>query len=219
MPAKEDSCVTQEAKEDDVPEAAPRHARGPSWLLKLGLEVALITLGVFFALVADEWRENAQHREMAAASLRGFRTEIVANRKAVASVSDYHVKLLASLRAYLAADAAARRLETVQMRGVQPVFFEDTAWELALATQSLAHIDPPLAFALSRVYRLQRNYTEESRGIMQAIFLRPLVENFEGLVAYYGDLVIWEPQLLRMYDELLPQIDQALGERPASQAK
>jgi hypothetical protein len=211
--------VTEEATEDDGHAAATRHARGPSWLLKVGLEVALITLGVFFALVADEWRENAQHREMAAASLRGFRTEIVANRKAVASVSDYHVALLRSLRTYLAADAAARRLETVQMRGVQPVFFEDTAWELALATQSLAHIDPPLAFALSRVYRLQRNYTEESRGIMQAIFLRPLVENFEGLVAYYGDLVIWEPQLVRMYDELLPQIDQALGERPVSQTK
>jgi hypothetical protein len=24
----------------------------------------------------------------------------------------------------------------------QPVFFEQTAWDLALATQSLAHIDP-----------------------------------------------------------------------------
>ena len=31
----------------------------------------------------------------------------------------------------------------------------------------------------------------------------------EGL---HGDIVIWEPELLRMYDELLPRIDRALGE-------
>jgi hypothetical protein len=50
-------------------------------------------------------------------------------------------------------------------------------------------------------------------GIMQAIYLRPMEENFEGLTCYYGDIVLWEPQLLQMYDELVPQIDRALGER------
>jgi hypothetical protein len=39
-----------------------------------------------------------------------------------------------------------------------------------------------------------------------------MTENFEGLAAYYGDLVLWEPNLLPMYDEILPQIDRALGE-------
>ena len=45
---------------------------------------------------------------------------------------------------------------------------------------------------------------------MQAIYLRPLTDNFEGLAAYYGDIVLWEPKLLKMYDELLRQIDRAL---------
>lgn len=49
---------------------------------------------------------------------------------------------------------------------------------------------------------------------MQAIYLRPITENFEGLAAYYGDVVVWEPELLRMYEDLLPQIDRALGEAP-----
>jgi hypothetical protein len=37
-------------------------------------------------------------------------------------------------------------------------------------------------------------------------------ESFEGLTWYYGDIVLWEPQLLQMYDALVPQIDRALGE-------
>jgi hypothetical protein len=34
------------------------------------------------------------------------------------------------------------------------------------------------------------------------------------VVIYYGDVVVMEPALLRMYDEVLPQIDRALGESP-----
>lgn len=186
-------------------------SRGAGWLLKIGLEVALISVGVFLALMGDQWRENAQKRELAQSSLRGFRTEIVANRKAVAAVREYHVRVLADLRAYLAAEPAKRKLANVQIRGIQPVSFDQTAWDLAIATQALAHIDQSLALTLSRIYGLQRSYADETRGMMQAVFLRPFVETFEGLTAYYGDLVIWEPQLLQMYDEVLPRIDGALA--------
>jgi hypothetical protein len=31
-------------------------------------------------------------------------------------------------------------------------------------------------------------------------------------VVYYGDIVLLEPKLLNLYDELLPQLDRALGE-------
>jgi hypothetical protein len=100
----------------------------------------------------------------------------------------------------------------VQIKGLQPAFFEDAEWDLALSTQSLAHIDPQAAVPLSRIYGLQRRYAEHTRGIMQAVYLRPITENFEALTYYYGDLVLLEPALLRMYDEVLPQIDRMLGE-------
>ena len=77
-------------------------------LWKLVTEVVFISLGVFLALLADQWRGDRQTQQLAAASLRGFRSEILANRERVASVRDYHVGLLGSLRKYLAADAAAR---------------------------------------------------------------------------------------------------------------
>jgi hypothetical protein len=182
------------------------------WLLKVLLEVFLISLGVFLALMAEQWRERARDRELAEESLRGFRSEILRNRKAVEAVTDYHATLYKELRAYLIADPKKRTPENIQMRGLQPVFFEQTAWDLALATQALAHIDSELALGLSRAYGLQRTYLGMTAGIMQAIYLRPMNESFEGLTWYYGDIVLWEPQLLQMYDALVPQIDRALGE-------
>jgi hypothetical protein len=177
------------------------------WLFKAVVEVVLLSVGVFLALMGDQWRENAHNRELAAASLRRFRTEVAANRKAVAAVKDYHVTLLKSLQTYLDADPAARKDIVVRIQGLQPVFFEDTAWNLALATESLGHIDEQTAYELSRVYGLQRAYAEMTRGIMQAIYLRPMEENYQGLRAYYGDLVLWEPQLLALYEQLLPKLE------------
>ena len=194
------------------PEKADHGRQQSKWLVKVGLEVLLISVGVFLALMGEQWRENAHTRGLAADSLGRFRAEIVANRTAVAAVKDYHHGLLKSLQAYFAAAPKVRQIDSVQIRGLQPVFFDQTAWDLALATQSLAHIDPQIAFGLSRIYGLQRTYGELTLRIMQAIYLRPVTETFDGLVAYFGDLVLWEPKLLQMYDEILPQIDRALGE-------
>ena len=179
---------------------------------KLVTEVTFISLGVFLALLADQWREDRATQALAQSSLRGFRAEIIANRGRVAAVKDYDIALLGNLRAYLKADAATRPTIPVRIQGIQPVFFEQTAWDLAMGTQSLAHLDQDVASSLSRIYGLQRTYLDQTRGMMDAIYLRPLGENYDGLAAYYGDLVLWEPALIRMYDEVLPRIEQELRE-------
>ena len=190
------------------PDAATSSNR--RWVFKLVLEVLSISLGVFLALMGDQWRERRHDQELARDALQRFRTEIQINRKAVAAVKDYHVTIQTALRRFLDADPKTRTLEGLRIQGLQPVFFERTAWDLAIATQSLPHIDSELAFSLSRVYGLQQTYAEMTRGIMQAIYLRPMLENIDGLAAYYGDVVLWEPGLIAMYDELLPRIDKAL---------
>ena len=192
-------------------------------LLKIGLEVLLIATGVFLGLMGEQWRENARHREVAEASLRRFRTEILTNRKAVAEVKDYHVATKKSVDTYLAADPKTRKTSDVTIQGLQPAFFEHTAWELALVTQSLAYIDAQLVFTISRIYTVQQEYAELSRGILQAMYLRTPTENLEGFFGsvsiYYGDIVRIEPKLLGMYDDVLPQIDRALGDSAPAGAR
>ena len=190
------------------------------WPLKIALEVALISTGVFLGLMGERWRESAQHRELAQISLRRFRTEILSNRKALAAVTDYHATTRKNLERYLAsAGPKTPKTFDVPFHGLGPVFFEQTAWDLALATQSLAYIDADLAFALSRAYTVQRNYAAQQAAIVQStLYGRSWNQDFEGywrsVLAYYGDLAFLDPQLLQAYDEVLPQIDRAVGETP-----
>jgi len=128
-------------------------------------------------------------------------------------VKDYHKTVLASLQRYMDTDTAQRNSEQVRVRGLQPAILEHTAWDLALATQSLADLDPSLAFELSRIYGLQTRYEDVTRSILQAIYIRPVGENLEGLYYYYGDAVIWDTALLKMYQDILPQIDRVLRSR------
>ena len=220
----------EEAEAGRPPEVHPGNLARPDGnhrsksLLKIGLEVLLISTGVFLGLMGEQWRERARHHEVAEASLRRFRDEILANRKAVAAVKDYHAKTKNSLDAFFVADAKTRSTNDVTVRGIQPASFERTAWDLALITQSLTFVDPSLAFALSRIYTTQQGYADLSRGILQAMYLLPpMSENptpfFGALSVYYGDIVYYDPKLLELYDEILPQIDRALGESPAERQR
>jgi hypothetical protein len=47
------------------------------------------------------------------------------------------------------------------------------------------------------------------------MYLRPPAENLDGflyaLVVYYDDLVTFEPQMLKLYDDILPRPDTAIA--------
>jgi hypothetical protein len=194
-----------------VPDLGSRHAGGKS-LVKIALEVLLIAVGVFLGLAGEQWREHAHQRELARESLRRFQTEIAANRTSVAAVKDYHVTTQRSLAAHF--NGKVQPAPEVEIRGLQPAFFEHTAWDLAIATQSLAYIDAELAFSLSRIYSVQQEYDTLSRGILQAMYVvepREHLESFLSAVSvYYGDVVLLEPKLLAMYDEIAPRLDRAI---------
>jgi hypothetical protein len=184
---------------------------------KILLEVALITLGVFLALLADEWRERAGHRQLAEDTLRRFRTEFQTNREAVAAVRNQHESSLERVRAYFAVEPAARAKMTYPSLSTNPAFMEYTAWDLAIATQALAHVDATLAQRVAHVYAVQRQLDGATRDITLVMYARagdsdpePLTRS---LATYFGDCNLIEPRLLKLYDDILPELDRALGGR------
>jgi hypothetical protein len=219
---KLDEHDEEEPTAPPVPVSKPRH-RSKS-LATIALEVVLISAGVFLGLMGEQWRERSEHRALAEESLRRFRTEIVANRNAVAGRKDYHATLLKELRAFFESDTAKTGggfpANVHMTSGVGPVFFEQAAWDLALATQALVYIDADLSFALSRVYSTQQEYAGIQRAIVQsAIYGRSWAQDLEGVLRsilnYLGDVAFFDPALLKAYDEVLVQIDRALGESPS----
>jgi hypothetical protein len=202
-----------EHDDDGTPTAAAPHRSHGKSLLKIVLEVVLISTGVFLGLAGEQWRENAQHRELAAQALRRFQTEILANRKAVAAVKDYHAAKRKEMHAYFDADARQRKSMSLRLEGVQVAFVEHTAWDLALASAAMGYIDEDLAFKISHIYITQENLAELTRGVVQSMYINPPTANttFLGAISvYYDDVVLVEPQLLAMYDEVVPQIGMAL---------
>ena len=183
-----------------------------AWLWKMLLEVVLIGFAVFLGMAADQWRSDRQHQQQARAALQSFRKEIQDNTAAVEKVRDYHVRMRQDIIAYL--DPKTRATSHLAMQGIMPAIFEQTAWDVALATQALADIDPPIAFELTGIYSAQRTYNELSKGLTQAMYLRPPGENLDAFLqsvkVYYDDIVIHEPDLLARYNRILPMIDSAL---------
>jgi hypothetical protein len=184
-------------------------------IAKIVLEVGLITLGVFLALWVDEWREGVEHRQLAEATLRRFRTEFRVNRDAVIAVRDKHVAALEQIRVYFAADPVSRARMKYPLSATDPAFMEYTAWDLALATQALSYIEPDLAQAVAHVYAVQRQLDSSTHDITLVMYARggeaDLVPFTRSLSIYFGDCTLIEPRLVQIYDDVLAKLDARLG--------
>ncbi len=196
----------------------PSGGHQKSWFTVL-LEVVLISLGVFFGLLANNWHEEREHRTLAISTLRNFAEEMRTNQQAVQKDRQYHETLARELRAFLASNEPAtdERLEkTVHFNGVHPITFEHTAWDLALATQALSYLKPELAFSISKVYTQQSAFQKLEDSFLSSAFTPASFasENPKGLAiamqVYFGDVNIQEPLLLQRYDKVIPEVDQAL---------
>ena len=179
----------------------------------------LIGTGVFLGLAGEQWRERSHQRELADQTLRRFRTEILENHKTVADVKDYHAALDKQMGAEFAKSADKRSRNNIHVQGIRPASFDRSAWDLAIATQSLSYLDPDLALSLSKIYSLQDVVNVETRGLVEAMYVTSPAAGptqnmtfLSALYLYYNDMIYYEPGLVKMYDGILPRIDKALGE-------
>ena len=182
-------------------------------------EVVLIAIGVFLALLANNWHEDRQHRERARAALRNFLEEMETNRQATQSYRQYHESLTDELSEFLQSKepiTEERLGKEVHFEGMRPVIFEHTAWDLALATQALSYLDPDLAFAISKVYTQQDAFQTLENSFLASAFTPSNMsgDNLKGLatamLTYLRDVNVYEPAIIRRYDEVIPKIRSAL---------
>ena len=209
-----------EATPGDARDPLPADASPPAarrwWrrsFLWMAAEMVLISASVFLGLIGQQWYEDRERRQEATASLQRFQAEITINRDDVAKKLAYHAQMHKALRP--SAYGETKTSEEPTFDGIKPPAFERSAWDLAVATQSLTDVDPELAFWLSRTYTFQNSIDELSRAFTAGMYVNPPGTSpvvFRELVTlYYDDLVGMEPNLLRMYDEVLSKIDAALA--------
>jgi hypothetical protein len=196
-----------------------RSGEHPKSLLNILLEVVLISLGVFLALLANNWHEEREHHVLAESALRNFADEMQTNRQAVQKERQYHEELARELDQFLASNEPPTEEQfqkSVHFLGVRPVIFEHTAWDLALATQALAYLKPELAFDISRIYTKQSEVQTLQNSLLASVY-NPTTfasNNVKGLVSaikvYLGDINQQEPAVLQLCDKVIPEINQVL---------
>lgn len=210
--------MTTETTPTPVPSPAEPRAPGLSprrrkSLLRTLFEVALITLGVFFGLLADQWRERAADSRLADETLQRIHAEFVKNRDAVMAVREAHDASLSRIQSYLQASPEEQKRRAHPFESTSPAFLEYTAWDLAIATEALRHIPPDLAQAVAHIYAVQRQLDDATRDITQVMYTRigePDPRPFLGSAAvYFGDCGIIEPRLLALYADILPRLEAA----------
>ena len=91
--------------------------------------------------------------------------------------------------------------------------FDYSAWDVALATESLAYIDPELVALVSAAYRMQQVIEKDHDAIAQVSYqFTNQVHWFRGVLGYFGDTALHESLLLKRYDELLPRLEKAVAD-------
>lgn len=216
------------------PEAAPpsrerriqqmRHFPWATWILRIFVESFFIMVSILLALAVDNWRETAQHQRLAQQSLQVFEREMKANLALLDEVSPYHSGLRSVVAQALANPAQAADMRSI-VEGLQPTRpLLNTAWQTALATGALTHIDVQTVAALSLAYSFQERFrqqttTERPRITIGATPTREeLLRNISEAYTYLNALVAAEEELRVAYQQAIDIIRTGLREpfRPDS---
>ena len=182
------------------------------------LEASFVVLGVFLALVANEWRAGVAARDRAETAHAGIVDEVRANREAVQASHDYHVGLLDSLRARHEAGVTPKA-DVFSQGFVRPATTLSTAWDAATATDAVAAMDYDEVLAFSELYAHQERYQTTARQagtvIYQAVFelgVPGVAERSPNLTYTIGSFVYLERGLLAEYDDALAAIGEPARE-------
>jgi hypothetical protein len=189
-------------------------------------QLFFIAAGVYLGNRADDWKQNHEHRQAARQTLVNFRAELASNRASLVRVAPYHAELARGFAALTGGPGGPptsipAMFKRVGWRGAGEVAFRRTAWDLALANQSLGYLDQDLAFAVADVYLHQQRYEAYQETMQRAVYtpasLRP--EAVGGvtfiLMMYFSDVSrSSDPNLAKAYDRVLSRVDSAIRRPP-----
>lgn len=189
------------------------------WLVRGLVESVFVVGSILLALGVDQWSENRDFAELADQSLGIFEQEIIQNRARVEDVSPYHQGIRDILGQMMATPPPVIDLRRI-MEGLEPPVLLNTAWETALATGALTHMDFEAVRGLSLTYSIQERFTTRSRADRPRIgggddqpaqqINEQVREAYEYMAALTGD----EAELLTVFDQALTLVGEHRGRGP-----
>lgn len=154
--------------------------RKPAWLAEVIVQSIAVTVSILLALWVDQWKQRRAAQDLATESMVNFTQEIRQNQARLDDILPYHEGLRSRLQQVESSHSIrtpAQFQSAVGIDGLRPPSLLQTAWQTAVATGALTHLDYKTVAALSLTYTLQDRFREDSRlgfqAIMQAADFKP----------------------------------------------
>jgi hypothetical protein len=182
------------------------------WLVKGLIESVFVVFSILLALAVDEWAANRDFAELANQSLTTFEQEITTNRDRVEDGLPYHGGIRDLLGQMMLTPPPVVDLRSI-MEGLEAPVLLNTAWETALATGALTHMDFDVVRALSLTYSIQEGFTTRSRSDRPrvtggAATPAQIAAQVQEAHDYVAALARDETELLTVYNQALELIGQ-----------
>lgn len=191
------------------------------WLLKGFVESVFVVASILLALALDGWAENRSYAELADQSLGIFEQEIVRNRAGLEEVIPFHAGIRELLGRMVDAEDIEVDLRSV-MEGLEAPVLLNTAWETALATGALTHMDVEIVSALSLTYSIQERFAAETRSLrprvvaVEDISASVLHQQIHEAHSYMLTLTRGESELMTVFGQALELIRRHRGDPVAA---
>jgi len=179
------------------------------WLVKGMVESVFVVGSILVALAVDAWAENQGFAELADLSLGIFEQEILQNKARLEDGVPYHQGIRDLLSRRASEDGTDVR---GIMEGLEPPVLLSTAWETALATGALTHMDFDVVRALSLTYSIQEGFDTRSRsdrprfGSSAGLSSLQIQVQAEQAYDYVAALTRDETELITVFDQALELI-------------
>lgn len=134
--------------------ATKNTAQASYWKL-LGIEGLLIMVSVFMGMWLQAWYENRSHEAVAERALEGVFEQVIENCQAIVGVRDYYQQVVAEER---------------PPEGLRIGNLRTEAWAFLVASESLAHLDYPVARTATAIQNEQENYLGLVDAYTHALF-------------------------------------------------
>lgn len=181
------------------------------WILKGIVESAFVVGSILLALAVDEWAQDQEYAELADQSLGIFEREILQNRARIDDAVPYHTGIRDFLGGMRVETSAPTDVVSI-MEGLTPPVLLNTAWETALATGALTHMEFEVVSALSLTYSIQETFEDRARvdrprlSPSDATTPDASRARVEEAYDYVAALVRDEAELITVYDQALELI-------------
>ncbi len=162
-PAERDRDTALAPARSEASPTLARHAERHGWQ-RLAFEIFLLVASAMLALAVNDWNNDRERSRLAHRVLLELQTEIAQNRQGIDSVLGYHEKMRESFRSSREALAKGEAWEyPAEFEGLNQILFQRAAYDSALLSQTLPHLEPATLSALSALYTQQEEYTQNLR--------------------------------------------------------